>query len=146
MKNDIHPKTHPVVFVDTSCGEEFISTSTLTSDSKRDIDGVEHYVINVEISSASHPFYTGKQILVDTARRVEKFEERMKKSQVLGSKKKSKKEEKVEEVKDEAEEKEIEETPVIEEVVEEIPAVEEVVEETPEVIVETEEKEETDEN
>lgn len=121
MKNDIHPKTHPVVFVDTSCGGEFISTSTLTSDSKRDIDGVEHFVINVEISSASHPFYTGKQILVDTARRVEKFEERMKKAQALGSKKKSKKEEKVEEVK--AESEEVAETPVVEEVVEETPVV-----------------------
>ncbi len=122
MKNDIHPKTHPVVFVDTSCGGEFISTSTLTSDSKRDIDGVEHFVINVEISSASHPFYTGKQILVDTARRVEKFEERMKKSEALSSTKKSKKEK-----------KEIEETPVVEEVVEETPVV-------------VEEETETDEN
>lgn len=76
MKQDIHPKVHPVVFVDTSCGAEFVTLSTLSSSETREINGVEHKVLNVEISSASHPFYTGKQILVDTARRVEKFQER----------------------------------------------------------------------
>ncbi|MFA5211626.1 MAG: type B 50S ribosomal protein L31 [Patescibacteria group bacterium] len=79
MKKDIHPKANPVVFVDTSCGDEFITTSTLKSEEVRKIDGVDHYVINIEISSASHPFYTGKQIFVDTARRVEKFKEKMEK-------------------------------------------------------------------
>lgn len=76
MKKDTHPKVNPVVFVDTSCGAQFATTSTLKSDETMDINGVPHMVINVEISSASHPFYTGKQILVDTARRVEKFHER----------------------------------------------------------------------
>lgn len=76
MKKDTHPKVSPVVFVDTSCGAQFTTTSTLKSDEKIDVNGVPHMVINVEISSASHPFYTGKQILVDTARRVEKFHER----------------------------------------------------------------------
>ena len=76
MKTDIHPKLNPVVFVDTSCGAEFVTTSTLTSDKTKTIDGVKHYVINVEISSASHPFYTGKQVLVDTAGRVDKFRAR----------------------------------------------------------------------
>lgn len=76
MKKDTHPKVNPVVFVDTSCGAQFVTTSTLKSDETMEIDGVKHMVVNVEISSASHPFYTGKQILIDTARRVEKFQER----------------------------------------------------------------------
>lgn len=76
MKKKLHPTNHPVVFVDTSCGAEFVTTSTIKSEATKQIDGVNHYVLNVEISSASHPFYTGKQILVDTARRVEKFKER----------------------------------------------------------------------
>lgn len=77
MKDGIHPKTHNVLFVDSSCGVEFRTTSTLSSDETREIDGVTYQVYRIEISSASHPFYTGKQMLVDTARRVEKFEEKM---------------------------------------------------------------------
>ena len=50
-----------------------MTRSTLTSEEKREIDGVEHYVVKVEISSASHPFYTGKQRFVDTAGRIDKF-------------------------------------------------------------------------
>lgn len=49
----------------------------MKSDETRDVNGVPHFVCRIEISSASHPFYTGKQILVDTARRVEKFQEKM---------------------------------------------------------------------
>ena len=79
MKKDIHPESHPVVFVDTSCGAEFITTSTLTSEDTRDIDGVPHFVIKVEVSSASHPFFTGKMKLVDTAGRVDKFKNKYKK-------------------------------------------------------------------
>lgn len=81
MKKDIHPTLHPVVFVDTSDGTEFVTMSTMTSDETKKIDGVDHYVIKVEISSASHPFYTGKQKLVDTAGRVEKFKAKMAKAQ-----------------------------------------------------------------
>lgn len=77
MKAKIHPQVHPVVFVDTSCGAEFITTSTLKSEETRDIGGIPHFVCRIEISSSSHPFYTGKQILVDTARRVEKFQEKI---------------------------------------------------------------------
>jgi len=76
MKKAIHPQVNPVIFLDTSCGVEFVTTSTLKSEQTRDIAGVTHYILPIEISSASHPFYTGKQILVDTARRVEKFKER----------------------------------------------------------------------
>jgi large subunit ribosomal protein L31 len=76
MKKDIHPDYHPVVFVDPSVGAEFITRSTMTSKEVRKIDGVDHYVIRMEISSASHPFYTGKQRFVDTAGRVERFREK----------------------------------------------------------------------
>ena len=77
MKSDIHPKLHPVVFVDSSCGVEFATRSTLKSEKTKKINGVDHYVITVEVSSASHPFYTGEKILVDTAGRVDKFRARM---------------------------------------------------------------------
>ena len=71
MKPDTHPDYHPVVFVD---GEhEIITRSTITSDKTRDIDGVEHFVVHVDISAFSHPFYTGKQKLVDTEGRVDRF-------------------------------------------------------------------------
>lgn len=91
MQKDIHPATHPVVFVDTSCGAEFITNSTLTSDETREIDGVSHYVNRLEISSASHPFYTGKTILVDTARRAEKFAGRAAKQEAAATERKGKK-------------------------------------------------------
>ncbi len=76
MKPDIHPEYHPVLFVDAGADFEFSSRSTMTSSETRQIDGVDHYVIRLEISSASHPFYTGKQHFVDTAGRIEKFERR----------------------------------------------------------------------
>jgi large subunit ribosomal protein L31 len=79
MKSNIHPTMHPVVFVDTSCGAEFVTTSTLTSNEKRDIDGVAHYVLPLEISSASHPFYTGQHRFVDTSGRVDKFAAKLEK-------------------------------------------------------------------
>ena len=91
MKTNIHPQSHPVVFLDTSSGVEFVTTSTRTSEKTRDIDGVSHYVIEIEISSASHPFYTGKQIFVDTARRVEKFQEKMAKVEKATAESKGKK-------------------------------------------------------
>ncbi len=76
MKSDMHPELHPVVFIDPSADAEFISQSTMTSDKTRDIDGVEHYEIRLEISSASHPFYTGRQHFVDSAGQIEKFQRR----------------------------------------------------------------------
>ncbi|MEL7060360.1 MAG: type B 50S ribosomal protein L31 [Acidobacteriota bacterium] len=74
MKADIHPQYHPVVFVDTGSDHELITRSTMTSDETRDIDGVEHYVVKLEVSSHSHPFYTGQQRFLDTAGRIEKFQ------------------------------------------------------------------------
>ncbi|GAB4368791.1 MAG: type B 50S ribosomal protein L31 [Acidobacteriota bacterium] len=79
MKEGIHPDYHPVVFVDGGADFEMVSRSTLKSDQTRVIDGVEHYVIRVDISSASHPFFTGKQRLLDTAGRVEKFNRKYRK-------------------------------------------------------------------
>lgn len=74
MKDGIHPEYHPVVFVDAGAGIEFVSRSTLKSNETREIDGVEHFVVQLDISSASHPFFTGKQRLIDTAGRIEKFQ------------------------------------------------------------------------
>lgn len=76
MKKDIHPKYNPVVFLDASTGTEFVTKSSLTSNQTKNIDGVDHYVIKVDISSASHPFFTGEQKIVDAAGRVEKFKAR----------------------------------------------------------------------
>ena len=87
MKDGIHPKYHPVVFVDTGAEFEFVSRSTMTSKETREIDGVEHYVIRLDISSASHPFYTGKQRFVDTAGRIDKFRSKYGKSYVPRKKK-----------------------------------------------------------
>jgi large subunit ribosomal protein L31 len=76
VKKAIHPDYHPVVYHDGSAGTEFTSRSTQKSNEVRKIDGVDHYVIRVEISSASHPYYTGKQKFVDTAGRIEKFQKK----------------------------------------------------------------------
>ena len=73
MKKEIHPELHPVVYIDPTADTEFISMSTQTSDTTRNIDGVDHYEIRLEISSASHPFFTGKQHFIDTAGRIDKF-------------------------------------------------------------------------
>ena len=74
MKKNIHPTYGPVVFRDRSAGYQFLTRSTATSDKTIAWEDGETYpVIDVEISSASHPFWTGKQRLLDTAGRVEKF-------------------------------------------------------------------------
>ena len=73
MKDKIHPKLNAVVFVDTGANTEFVTRSTLSSKTTRDIDGVPHFVVQVDISSASHPFYTGKQRALQVAGRVDKF-------------------------------------------------------------------------
>lgn len=77
MKEGIHPPYHPVVFKDASTGATFIMRSTMTSDSKiRMEDGNEYPMILLEITSDSHPFYTGTQRLIDTQGRVDKFKKR----------------------------------------------------------------------
>ena len=78
MKADIHPEYKEVVFQDISTGETFLTRSTIqkTSGETITLDGNEYPVVRVEVSSASHPFYTGKQTLVDTEGRVEKFKQK----------------------------------------------------------------------
>ncbi|MDY9918903.1 50S ribosomal protein L31 type B [Proteiniphilum saccharofermentans] len=74
MKKEIHPNNYrPVVFKDMSNEEIFISRSTINAKETIEIDGVTYPLVKLEITSSSHPFYTGKQKLVDTAGRVDKF-------------------------------------------------------------------------
>ena len=76
MKKDIHPDYHKVLFVDTSTGKEWVSRSTITSDKTKEVDGEELPVVRLEISSESHPFWTGQQREVDSEGRVERFRKR----------------------------------------------------------------------
>lgn len=73
MKPSIHPALNPVVFVDSGAGVEFVTRSTMTSKTMKNIDGVDHHLVYVDISSASHPFYTGKQRAISVAGRVDRF-------------------------------------------------------------------------
>ena len=74
MKKGIHPEYRPVVFQDASANYSFLTRSTIkSSDTIEWEDGKTYPLIKLEISSASHPFFTGKQKLLDTAGRVEKF-------------------------------------------------------------------------
>lgn len=77
MKADIHPNYRDVVFYDTSSEFKFLTKSTIeTSETIEWTDGKTYPVYKIEVSSESHPFYTGKKMLLDTAGRVEKFNKR----------------------------------------------------------------------
>jgi large subunit ribosomal protein L31 len=77
LKKDLHPQFREVVFKDVSCGFTFLTKSTMNSkDMIKWEDGKEYPVINVEISSESHPFFTGKQKLMDTEGRVDRFKKK----------------------------------------------------------------------
>jgi large subunit ribosomal protein L31 len=79
MKKDTHPKTYRLVaFRDMSNGHTFITRSAANTKETVEIDGVEYPLYKLEISNTSHPFYTGKMKLVDTAGRVDKFRNRYK--------------------------------------------------------------------
>ncbi|MFK7946952.1 MAG: type B 50S ribosomal protein L31 [Saprospiraceae bacterium] len=74
MKKDIHPKEYrKVVFRDLSTGDEFMTKSSAQSKETVTFEGEEYPLVKVEISSYSHPFYTGKMKFVDTAGRIDKF-------------------------------------------------------------------------
>lgn len=74
MKKGIHPESYRLVaFKDMSNDHTFLTRSSAASRETIEIDGVEYPLIKVEISNTSHPFYTGKMKLVDTAGRVDKF-------------------------------------------------------------------------
>lgn len=74
MKTGIHPKTHPVCYRDVSTGKNFLTRSTIKSDRKETIDEVEYDLIIRDITMDSHPVYTGEKRFVDSAGRVEKFQ------------------------------------------------------------------------
>jgi large subunit ribosomal protein L31 len=89
MKDGLHPKYNPVVFIDANTGKEFISASTKSSAEKRVIDGVEHSVIKLDITSDTHPFWTGKVHRIDTAGRIDRFNKRF--TKIVGGQRKSRK-------------------------------------------------------
>jgi large subunit ribosomal protein L31 len=71
MKAGIHPELHPVLYVD---GEhQWTGLSSMKTNQTKEIDGVTYFVVNLEISAFTHPFYTGTKKLVDSAGRVERF-------------------------------------------------------------------------
>jgi len=76
VKPGIHPDYHKVLYVDTATGDEWISRSTLTSKETREVDGEEMPVIKLEISSHSHPFWTGKMRELDADGKIDRFRRR----------------------------------------------------------------------
>ncbi len=76
MKKDIHPNYREVVFMDMSADTKFITRSTVNTSETIELDGKNYPLVKLEVSSASHPFYTGKKMFLDTAGRVEKFNKR----------------------------------------------------------------------
>ncbi len=74
MKKDIHPENYRIVaFKDMSNEDVFLTKSTAKTNETIEVDGVEYPLVKMEISRTSHPFYTGKSKLVDTAGRIDKF-------------------------------------------------------------------------
>jgi large subunit ribosomal protein L31 len=76
MKDGIHPEYRPVVFRDLAAGVDYLTRSTVRTSLTCEIDGVEYPAVHVEISAASHPFFTGKMKVIDTAGRVERYNRR----------------------------------------------------------------------
>lgn len=77
MKKDIHPKNYrSVVFQDLNNGTQFVTKSTVDAEETVKIDGVEYPLVKVHISSASHPFFTGEERVLDVEGRVDKFKAR----------------------------------------------------------------------
>ncbi|MCB9809596.1 type B 50S ribosomal protein L31 [Candidatus Peribacteria bacterium] len=85
MKAAIHPTLRPVIFRDARAGKDFVIYSTLETDEKDTHNGQECSVYRVEVSSESHPFYTGTQTLVTTSGQIDKFKARMAKAKNLQS-------------------------------------------------------------
>ena len=73
MKQGIHPEYHEVVFMDSDTGYKFVSGSTKTSNETVEFEGKTYPLIRVEISSDSHPFYTGRQKFTQADGRVDRF-------------------------------------------------------------------------
>lgn len=90
MKKDIHPNNYrPVIFLDNSNSERFLIGSTIAiegNETDKWTDGKEYPVVRMDVSSASHPFYTGQEKVMDTAGRLEKFKARAAKAGKKGKK------------------------------------------------------------
>ena len=76
MKADIHPAYHKVLFIDSATGKEWVTRSTLTSKETKTVDGEELPVVHLEISSYSHPFWTGKLRVLDADGKIDRFKRR----------------------------------------------------------------------
>ncbi len=76
MKKDIHPTYKEVVFLDLATDYKFLTRSCVATKDTTEFEGKTYPVYKVEVSSQSHPFYTGKNVLLDTAGRVDKFMKR----------------------------------------------------------------------
>ncbi len=76
MKKDIHPNYREVVFKDVSSDFEILTKSTVKTTDKTTFEGKEYPLFKVDISSASHPFYTGTQKIMDTEGRVDRFKKK----------------------------------------------------------------------
>jgi large subunit ribosomal protein L31 len=85
MKTDTHPTYKEVIFFDSSCDFKFLTRSTMETGNKEKMkwtDGKEYPMVRIEVSSESHPFYTGKHKVMDTAGRIDKFKQRFTRSTV----------------------------------------------------------------
>jgi large subunit ribosomal protein L31 len=80
VKPEGHPSLNNVCFIDVSTGHKFLTRSTMKSQRKEKIDGEDYYIVLRDVTSDSHPAYTGEKRLVDTAGRVEKFTSKFKRS------------------------------------------------------------------
>ena len=76
MKADTHPDYHKVIFVDSATGTEWISRSTIKSKETREVDGEEVPVVKLDISSVSHPFWTGQMRELDADGKIDRFRRR----------------------------------------------------------------------
>jgi len=76
VKTDTHPDYHKVLFVDTATGDEWVTRSTMKSKETREVDGEEIPVVKLEISSYSHPFWTGKMREIDADGKIDRFRKR----------------------------------------------------------------------
>lgn len=88
MKKELHPEMNRVAFIDSSTNTRFLCRSTMTSDEKEVIDGETYFVVHCPVTSDSHPVYTGQSRFIDTAGRVEKFQQRYANAPRGGKKKK----------------------------------------------------------
>lgn len=76
MKEGIHPTLNKVVFVDTTTGRRYVSRSTMRTSETEAHNGDPHFIVHCSVTADSHPAYTGEQRFIDTAGRIDKFNQR----------------------------------------------------------------------